>query len=111
MQTLTLEQLRATVGAGGVTGATIKAQGPAFLVEVSTQAGGTAVLVLTRTKEPRRFADPRKAMELLLGVGIAAGAYDVQLWSPGEESIRPGRPDSAAVMKRAHAVARKKATK
>ncbi len=110
MLTLTLEQLRATTAAGGVSGVTLKAQGGAFYVAVTTRAGD-AVLVLTRSKEPRSFADPRKAMELLLSVGIAVGAFDATQWNPKQGSIRAGRPDTAEVMKRAHAVARQQGAK
>ncbi|MDX6018607.1 hypothetical protein SIL79_20570 [Shewanella indica] len=101
MQTLTLEQLRATTAAGGVTGVTLKAQGGVFYVAVTTRAG-KAVLVLTRSKEPRGFADPRKAMELLRGVGIATGDFDITQWNPKQGSLRPSRPDAARAMKNAH---------
>jgi hypothetical protein len=69
MQTMTLEQFRAMVDAGGVLSVTLKAQGAGFMVNVETRRG-EAVMVRARDKAPRRFVDPRKAMVLLRDLGI-----------------------------------------
>jgi len=45
MQSMTLEQLRATVSAGGVTGITLKGQDGGFFVEIATRSGQDAILV------------------------------------------------------------------
>ncbi len=105
MQTLTLEQLRATALAGGVASVTLKAAGGTFLVAVATRSGGDGVLITTRTKEPRRFADPRKAMLLLRAMGIATAQLDISRWNPDETATGTARPDRAVAMKRAHEAA------
>src|ERR1700689_3206261 len=105
MQTLTLEQLRATAQAGGVASVTLKAAGGTFLVAVATRSGGDGVLITTRTKEPRHFADPRKAMLLLRAMGIATAQLDISQWNPDETTIGTPRPDRAVALKRAHEAA------
>jgi len=105
MQTLTLEQLRATARAGGVASVTLKAEGGAFLVTVATRSGGDGLLITTRAKEPRRFADPRKAMLLLREMGIATARFDTSHWHPDKTSTGAPRPDRAVAMKRAHEAA------
>lgn len=44
MHSMTLEQLRATANAGGVTGVTLKGQGGGFFVEIATRSGQDAFL-------------------------------------------------------------------
>ena len=105
MQTLTLEQLRATAQAGGVTSITLKAEGGTFLVTVATRSGTEGILVTTRTKEKRRFADPRKAMLLLREMGIATAQIETSHWTPDSIETGTPRPDRAVAMKRAHAAA------
>jgi hypothetical protein len=105
MQTLTLAQLRATIQAGGIASITLKAEGGAFLVAVATRSGGDGLLVTTRTKEPRRFADLRKAMLLLREVGITTVQVDATRWNPSETAAGGTRPDRAMAMKRAHEAA------
>lgn len=99
MRTLTLEQFRATVEAGGVLGVNLKAQGGAFYVDVETRRG-EAVLVTAREKKPRAFADPRRALMLLRDIGIREAHIDTKSWRPEEqETLRPSRPDRSAAMK------------
>jgi hypothetical protein len=105
MQILTLEQLRATIRAGGIASVTLKAEGGAFLVAVATRSGSDGLLVTTRTKEPRRFADLRKAMLLLREMGIATVQVDATRWNPDEIGTGTTRPDRAAAMKHAHEAA------
>jgi len=103
MQTLTLEQLRAAARAGGVASVTIKAVGGTFLVAIATRSGEAGLLIATRTKEPRRFADPRKAMLLLHEMGLATAQLDTSSWKPSKTGT--SRPDRAVAMKRAHEAA------
>lgn len=105
VQTLSLDQLRAATRAGGIASVTLKAQGREFVVAVATQSGGDGLLVKTRTKEPRRFADPRKAMLLLREIGITSVQVDSTLWNPDEAASRSPRPDRSEAMKRAHEAA------
>jgi hypothetical protein len=102
MQNLTLEQLRATAQAGGISSVTLRAEGGSFLISVATRSGGNGLLVTTRAKEPRRFADPRHVMLLLREMGIATAQIDTSNWNPAEGTTGTPRPDRAAAMKRAH---------
>jgi hypothetical protein len=105
MQTLTLEQLRATCHAGGVTSVTLKAEGSAFYVSIETRNGNDGVLVKTRSKEPRPFADPRKALVILRDMGISITKLDATHWNSQQEGISARRPDRAKAMKKAHEAA------
>lgn len=105
MQSLTLEQFRATVEAGGIMSVVLKAQGAAFAIQAETRRGD-AVLVDTRRKQPRMFGDPRKALALLREMGIRKAAVDVEEWRPEQaDSLRPSRPDKSAKLKEAHEAA------
>jgi hypothetical protein len=105
MQTLSLDQLRAATQAGGITSVTLRAEGGAFVVAVATRTGDDGLLVTTRTKQPRRFADLRKAMLLLREMGIASVQVDATLWNPDEAMAGTPRPDRSVAMKRAHEAA------
>jgi hypothetical protein len=105
MQPLTLEQLRAAARAGGVASVTLKAAGPAFVIAIATRSGGHGLLVTTRSKEPRRFTDLRKAMLLLRDIGIATAVVDAEGWTPDAPADGARRPDRAAALKRAHEAA------
>ena len=99
MQNMTLDRLRAAVEAGGVLSVTLRAQGSAFALIAETRRGD-AVLVDARRKEPRTFADPRKALKLLRDLGIHKAGLDAEQWRPEEaELLRPARPDAQARMK------------
>ena len=106
MQTLTLDQLRAANTAGGVADVTLRAVGGLFFVSVTTRGGGDGVLVKTRTKAPRGFADPAKAMALLHEIGILAAHLDTARWTPKSASTGKPRPDRAAALRRTHEAAR-----
>jgi hypothetical protein len=105
MQLLTLEQLRATQDAGGVLSVTLRGEGAAFEIEIETWRG-LAKLVKARkartAPEPRRFADPRKALLLLRELGIREARIDSQQWRPDDQFERVSRPDRAAHLKAAH---------
>ncbi|MFH1493832.1 MAG: hypothetical protein ABIG70_03450 [Pseudomonadota bacterium] len=102
MQTMNLEQLRASTEAGGVLGVTLKAEGAAFYVNIETRRG-EAVMVKAKSKEPRKFADPRKAMLVLRELGIRELRIDGSQWRPEERELdRMHRPDRSAALKSAH---------
>ncbi|HLR29432.1 MAG TPA: hypothetical protein VK082_02520 [Paenalcaligenes sp.] len=77
----TLQQLRATTQAGGVSGVVLKAQGDAFFIEIEMRSGDYAVLVTAR-KEPRRFKNPLRALAILRDIGIVNGQFDLSLYAP-----------------------------
>ena len=104
MQTLNLEQLKAATLAGGVLGITLRAEGASFVVDVQTQRG-QATMVTSR-QQTRRFVDPRKALQVLRGIGWNACQIDVGQWRPGERAAQTvARPDRSAALKAAHQAA------
>ncbi|MNQ81199.1 hypothetical protein D3C85_962080 [compost metagenome] len=106
MQTLTLEQLRATATAGGVSSVTLKAEGGCFFVSIHTRAGADAILTKARSCEPRQFARPDKAMALLREMGIEVGQFDVSHWNPEAKAMTSGNEGRARAMRETHAAAR-----
>ena len=104
MQTLTLEQLRATTDAGGVSSVTVKAQGGGFFVQIVTR-NGDAILTKARSTEPRRFGNPFQAITLLRNIGIVHGSYDMSQYNPEQKEITRTRPDRVKAMKHAHEAA------
>lgn len=109
MQTLTLEQLRATQEAGGVLTVTLRGEGAAFEVQVETRRGLAKLIKARKARtepEARRFADPRKALLLLRELGIREAHIDSQKWRPEDQAFeRTSRPDRAAALKEAHSAA------
>ena len=104
MQTLNLEQLKAATLAGGVTGITLRGDGAAFVVSVHTQRG-EAIMVTSR-QQPRRFADPRKALQVLRGIGWSQCQMDTAQWRPEDCALeKVARPDRSAALKAAHEAA------
>jgi hypothetical protein len=104
MQTLNLEQLKAATLAGGITGITLRGDGAAFVVDVQTQRG-EAIMVTSR-QQPRRFADPRKALQVLRSVGWNQCQMDATQWRPEERALeKVARPDRSAALKAAHEAA------
>lgn len=105
MQSMTLEQLRATASAGGVKGVTLKGQGGGFFVEIATRSGQDAVLAKARTTEPRRFGNPTSAMVVLRDVGIAIAQLDATNWNPDQKDMTRSRQVRADAMREAHEAA------
>jgi hypothetical protein len=104
MQTLNLEQLKATTLAGGVTGITLRGDGAAFVVSVQTLRD-EAILVTSR-KQARRFADPRKALQILRSVGWNECRMDTTGWRPEDSALeKTTRPDRSAALKATHEAA------
>ena len=108
MQTLNLEQLKAATLAGGVTGVTLRGDGAAFVVSVQTQRD-EAILVTSR-KLPRRFADPRKALQVLRSTGWNECRINTTQWRPEDSALEKAtRPDRSAALKAAHQAAQEAA--
>ena len=105
MQSMTIEQLRAASNAGGVSGVTLKGQGGAFLVQISTRSGSGAVLSKARSSEPRRFGNPVTALNVLRDVGITIGKFDSSEWNPAEKEETAGNRGRAEAMRGAHKAA------
>lgn len=104
MQTLNLEQLKAATLAGGVTGITLRGDGAAFVISVHTQRDEG--MLVTSRKQPRRFADPRKALQLLRTIGLNECRINATDWHPeahAQEKVT--RPDRSAALKATHQAA------
>ncbi len=105
MQSMTLEQLRATVSAGGVVGVTLKGEGGGFFLEIATRSGQDAILSKARSVEPRRFGNPTSALVVLRGIGIAVAQLDVTHWNPEQKDMSQSRQNRAQAMREAHEAA------
>jgi hypothetical protein len=105
MQSITIEQLRAASDAGGVSSVTLKGQGAAFVVQIATRSGGTAVLAKARSSEPRRFSNPIAALNILRNLGITNGQFDAREWNPHAKDEPPGNRGRAEAMRKAHQAA------
>lgn len=105
MQSMTLEQLRATASAGGVVGVTLKGQGSGFFIEIATRSGNDAFLVKARSTEPRRFGSPNSALIVLRDIGIAVAQLDATHWNPEQKEITQNRDSRAQAMRQAHEAA------
>ncbi len=99
-----LEQLKAATQAGGVVGITLCGDGAAFVINVQTQRG-QAVMVTSR-RQPRRFADPRKALQVLRGIGLTDCRIDTAQWRPDDSALeKTARPDRSLALRAAHEAA------
>jgi hypothetical protein len=105
MQSITLEQLRATARAGGVTGVTMKGQGASFILEIATRSGHAAVLSKARSADPRRFGNPASALVVLRNIGIAVAQVDATDWNPDQKQQSQSRKSRADAMRDAHKAA------
>lgn len=105
MRSMTLEQLRATSDAGGVSCVTLKGQGGAFLVQIATRSGSGAVLAKARSSEPRRFGNPLAALNVLRDIGITVGQFDATEYDPAKKEQYPGNRGRAEAMREAHRAA------
>ncbi len=104
MQSMTIEQLRAASNAGGVSGVTLKGQGGVFLVQIDTRSGSSAVLSKARSTEPRRFANPLAALNVLRGIGTL-GQFDASEYDPADKEQDAGNRGRANAMRGAHEAA------
>jgi hypothetical protein len=105
MQSMTLEQLRATFSAGGVVGVTLKGHGGGFFLEIATRSGHDAILSKARSTEPRRFGSPTSALVVLRELGIAVAQLDATDWNPDQKDMSQSRQDRSQAMRKAHEAA------
>jgi hypothetical protein len=105
MQSMTLEQLRATASAGGVVGVTLKGDGGGFFLQIATRSGQDAVLSKARSVQPRRFGNPTSALIVLRELGIAIAQLDATQWNPDQKDRSPSRGNRAQAMREAHKAA------
>ena len=105
MQSMTLEQLRATASAGGVVGVTLKGEGGGFFLQIATRSGQDAVLSKARSVQPRRFGNPTSALIVLRKLGIAIAQLDATQWNPDQKDRSPSRENRAQAMREAHKAA------
>ncbi|WP_159502524.1 hypothetical protein [Microbacterium sp. 18062] len=102
MNSMTLEQFRATTSAGGVKSVTLKGQGGGFFIEISTRSGQGAFLAKARSTEPRRFGNPTSALVVLRDVGIGTAQIDATQWDPDQKDMSRSREVRGAAMRDAH---------
>ncbi|MGD6583420.1 hypothetical protein VWW93_22975, partial [Xanthomonas citri pv. citri] len=102
MNSMTLEQFRATTSAGGVKSVTLKGQGGGFFIEISTRSGQDAFLAKARSTEPRRFGNPTSALVVLRDVGIGTAQIDATQWDPDQKDMSRSREVRGAAMRDAH---------
>ncbi|MEJ7137543.1 hypothetical protein [Amphibiibacter pelophylacis] len=105
MQSMTLEQLRASARTGGVSGVTLRGDGGGFLVEIATRSGQDAFLAKARSTEPRRFGNPTSALTVLRDVGIVVTTLDATHWIPGHKAMSHSRQSRAQALRSAHEAA------
>ena len=87
MQLMTLEQLRTTFHAGGLTAARVVAAGKRFHAVADTKAGDRVVLVRHSDTTARAFSDPGTALKLLREVGFLVVAVDMTDWQPAQGAL------------------------
>ena len=103
--TLNVEQLKAATLAGGVSSITLRGDGAAFVVDIKTLRFNA--LLVTSRRQPRRFADPRKALLVLRGAGWTDCQIDAAQWQPQDAALaKSQRPDRSLALKAAHEAAR-----
>jgi hypothetical protein len=62
--------------------------------------------MVTSRQQPRRFADPRKALQVLRSTGWQEFRIDTLQWRPEEHALeKVARPDRSAALKAAHEAA------
>ena len=105
MQSMTLEQLRATARAGGIVGITLKGLGNGFFMEIATRSGHDALLAKARSTEPRRFGSANSALMVLRDIGIAVAQLDATNWNPDQKEVTQNRDNRAQAMRQAHQAA------
>lgn len=87
MQTMTVEQLRTTFHAGGLTAARIVATGKRFHAVADTKGGDRVVLVRHSDTTARAFSDPGTALKLLRDIGFRIITVDMTEWQPEQGAL------------------------
>lgn len=95
LQSFTLPQLRAATQAGGVTNVVVKGQGDAFFIQIQMRSGQAAILITSKSRQPRQFRNPVQAFAVLRGIGIMTGQFDIAHYSP-EQKQTLSRPRQKA---------------
>jgi hypothetical protein len=88
-----------------VSGVTLKGQGGAFLVQIDTRSGSSALLSKARSTEPRRFGNPLAAFNVLREIGITVGHFDATDYDPADKEPSAGNRGRANAMRGAHEAA------
>jgi hypothetical protein len=91
MQTMTLDQMRTTHGAGGLAAAQIVAHGRTFHVTADARTGGRVVLVRHVDRQPRPFSDAGTALKLLHEIGFAVVSAELAAWRPEQAELKPAK--------------------
>lgn len=105
MNSMTLEQLRATTTAGGVAGVTLKGMGGGFVIEIATRSGQDVFLAKARSTEPRRFGNPASALLVVRDLGLGTARVDVTEWDPDQKDMSRSREARSEAMREAHQAA------
>lgn len=105
MQSMTLEQLRATTNAGGIKGITLKGQGNGFYIQIDTRSGKDAYLSKARSTEVRSFGTPSAALNVLRDIGILIVQIDATHWNPNQKDMSRSRESRGSAMRVAHEAA------
>jgi hypothetical protein len=87
MQNMTIEQLRMTFHAGGLTAARVVAAGKRFHVVSDTKGGDRVILVRHSDTTARAFSDPGTALKLLREIGFRVVTVDMTDWQPGQGTL------------------------
>lgn len=105
MQSMTLEQLRATTSAGGIKGITLKGQDNGFYIQIDTRSGQGAYLSKARSSEVRSFGNPSAALNVLRDLGILIVQIDTTHWNPNQKDMSRSRESRGNAMRVAHEAA------
>lgn len=105
MQSMTLEQLRATTSAGGIKSITLKGQGNGFFIQIDTRSGKGAYLSKARSAEARSFGNPATALNVLRDIGIVTAHIDATHWNPNQKDMTRSRESRGSAMREAHEAA------
>ncbi len=87
MQSMTLEQLRTTFHAGGLSAAQVVATGNRFHVVADTKGGDRVILVRHSDGTARAFSDTGTALKLLRDVGFCVITVDMTDWQATQGTL------------------------
>jgi len=87
MQSMTLEQLRTTFHAGGLSAAQVVATGNRFHVVADTKGGDRVVLVRHSDGTARAFSDAGTALKLLREIGFWVVTVNMTEWQATQGTL------------------------
>lgn len=102
MRSMSLEQLRATISAGGVTGVTLSR---AVGASSPKSPPAAAKMPKARTTESRHFGNPTSALIVLRDMSIAIVQLDATHWNSDQKGMTRSRQSRAEAMRGAHEAA------